>query len=93
MTESTAVTPDFPVLDHPRLRENTDYNRVIIDVFGHMEPYLPETDSWCSMPLRLTHNTAGGFQIELGPYTLDAADIMRLREAFAEYDKATGRAS
>jgi hypothetical protein len=29
--------------------------------------------------------------IELGPYDLDAADILNLRRAIAAYDAATGR--
>ncbi|OHU48898.1 hypothetical protein [Mycobacteroides chelonae] len=84
------VTPAFQVLDYPRTYANTEYHRVIMDFFGYLEPYEDETDSWRSMPLRLTHTTVNGWCIECGPFTFDAADINRLREAIAAYDSAVG---
>jgi hypothetical protein len=80
---------DFPVIDAPRRYANNQLHRAIFDVFGHIEPYVDETDSWIAMPLRLAHDQAAGWHLELGPYSLDAADIMRLREAIAAYDAAT----
>ncbi|PVB44307.1 Uncharacterised protein [Mycobacteroides abscessus subsp. abscessus] len=84
------VEPAFQVLDHPRTYANVEYNRVVMDFFGYLEPYEDETDGWRSMPLRLAHNTATGWCIECGPYTFDAADIKRLREAIAAYEGAVG---
>lgn len=80
---------DFPVLDAPRA-PHSGFGRAIIDVFGDLEPYIGETDSWVAMPLRLVHDQAAGFHLELGPYDLDAADINRLRKVIAAYDQATG---
>jgi hypothetical protein len=79
---------DFPVLDAPRLYANNSLGRAVIDVHGYIEPYMCEIDSWVAMPLRLVHDQAAGFGIEVGPYTLDAADIRRLRQAIAAYDQA-----
>jgi hypothetical protein len=83
--------PDFPVLDAPRHQESNDLGRAIIDTFGFVEPYIGETDSWVSMPLRLVHDQAAGWHLELGPYNLDAADILSLRQAIAAYDQAKGQ--
>lgn len=88
--ENLAKPPRFQVCDYPRTYANSEHNRVITDYFGYLEPYEDETDSWRSMPLRLTHSQAGGWCIECGPFTFDARDINRLREAIAAYDSAVG---
>lgn len=82
---------DFPILDHDRATANAEYNRVVFDVFPPLEPHLAEVDDWITLPLRLVHDQAGGWQIEAGIYTFDAADIHTLRRAIAAYDKAVGR--
>lgn len=84
--------PLFPVLDAPRTRATAEVGRVVVDHLGYVEPRIDETDDWCSMPLRLAHSQAAGWYLELGPYELDIADILRLREAIAAYDSAVGRA-
>ncbi|RIS37565.1 hypothetical protein [Mycobacteroides abscessus] len=84
------VTPAFPILDSPRTYANTALNRCVMDVLGHVEPLEDELDTWWSMPLRLAHDQAGGWYIECGPYTFDAADINLLRQAIAAYDSAVG---
>lgn len=82
--------PDFPVLDAPRHQKAEEFGRAIIDTFGFVEPYIGETDSWVSMPLRLVHDQAASWHLEFGPYDLDAADIMTMRRAIAVYDTAIG---
>lgn len=81
---------DFPILDAVRLPPDQPGGRTIIDTLGHLEPFLDETDYWCSMPLRLVHNQLAGIGIELGPYSLNANDIDQLRAAIAAYDRAAG---
>ncbi|WP_368834358.1 hypothetical protein [Mycobacterium intracellulare] len=83
--------PDFPVLDAARHHGNNEFGRAIVETFGFVEPYIGETDGWASMPLRLVHDQAAGWHLELGPYDLDAADILALRQAIAAYDQVTGR--
>lgn len=83
--------PDFPVLDAPRHLDADEFGRAIADRFGFIEPYIGEIDSWVSMPLRLVHDQAAGWHLELGPYDLDAGDIQSLRQAIAAYDRARGR--
>lgn len=85
------IGPAFPVMDAPRHAEKNELGRAIMDTFGFVEPYIGETDSWVSMPLRLVHDQAADWHIELGPYDLDAADIAALRQAIAAYDQAIGR--
>jgi len=75
---------DFPVLDAPR---GDDLGRMIFDVFGEIEPYIEETDSWIAMPVRLVYDQGAGRHIEVGPYSLDRNDIQRLREAIAAFDQ------
>jgi hypothetical protein len=81
------TTSDFPVLDAPRLYANNMLSRCVIDTLGDIEPYIGETDSWVSMPLRLVYDQAAGWHLECGPYDLDRADIERLRAAIARYDE------
>lgn len=85
------TTADFPILDATRPGPDQHGGRTIIDTLDPIEPFLDETDYWCSMPLRLVHSQLAGVGIELGPYSLDHNDIERLRAAIAVYDDATGR--
>lgn len=80
----------FPVLDAPRLYATNMLHRVVGDDFGFIEPYTPATDTWVALPLRLVHDDAGGWHLELGPYSLNGTDVERLREAIAAYDRASG---
>jgi hypothetical protein len=92
MTHQPTQPPmsDFPILDSPRAGDPYTYpGRAILDFHGYIEPYVDEMDYWVAMPVRLVH-TVDGLGIEIGPYSLDAADIMRLRAAIASYDQATG---
>lgn len=81
---------DFPILDAPRDIANREFQRVILDFHGYLEPYIDETDGWVSMPVRLVHDTAGGFAIEVGPYKLDICDIRLMQRAIASYYAAAG---
>jgi hypothetical protein len=78
---------DFPVLDSPRDSEY-DHGRVTLAEHGAIEPYVPETDNYCALPLRVTHSPTSGVTIELGPYNLDHQDIARLRDALRQYSIA-----
>lgn len=84
----TDINPDFdfPLLDSARTGANADLFRVVIGEHGIIEPTIDETDSYCTMPLRLSHNAAAGVIIEIGPYDLDHNDIDRLRELLRAYD-------
>jgi hypothetical protein len=77
--------PDFPILDSERNGDN-DPGRIVIQEHGAIEPYLPEIDYWCTMPVRLVYTVGLGGVIEIGPYTLNRDDIARLRAAIADYD-------
>lgn len=82
-------TADFPVLDAPRDFDNREYHRHIIKDFGYIDPYISEIDYWTSMPVRLIHDTAGGYRIELGPYSLSRYDVNCLREAIAAFNEVS----
>lgn len=77
---------DFPILDASRDDADRELGRTILRDYGFIEPLVAEMDDWVSMPVRLVHDQAGGFSLEVGPYTLDGYDIRRLREAIRSYD-------
>lgn len=80
----------FPILDAPRDLANREFQRCILDFHGHLEAYIDEMDAWVAMPVRLVHTSAGGFGIEIGPYSFDVADIQVMQAAIANYYLATG---
>ena len=82
--------PDFPILDSDRAYETAEFNRFVMDVFGNIEPRIDETDDWCTMPVRLVHDQAADWHLEIGPYSLDRCDIHRLQAAITAYCHATG---
>jgi hypothetical protein len=87
MTTTRSV---FPRIDAPRPVANTEHRRVILDYVGDVEPFIEADDSCSSMPVRVVHDQAAGFHIEVGPYSLFGRDIGVLRDALASYDQATG---
>lgn len=77
---------DFPILDGNR--ESTE-DRMVISECGELEPYIDEVDGWVSMPVRVSHTAGAGVVLELGPYSLDARGVARLRDALRSWDCAT----
>lgn len=63
--------------------------RDIFRQFADLEPYVELIDAEYALPLRLVHDQAAGLHLELGPYSLNRADVNLLREAIAAYDRAT----
>jgi hypothetical protein len=80
---------NLPVLDGSYATATAELNRVIIDTFGHIEPHIDELDTRCALPLRLVHNQAASWHLEIGPYAIDGRDIEKLRAAIHAYDHAT----
>ena len=83
------IEPAFEAVDHPRIDENNQYHRVVVDWFGYVEPFNPAADSWLSMPVRLVHSEVAGWHLEVGNLDFSRADIRLLRAAIAAYDAAT----
>lgn len=79
---------DFPLLDADYTAATTDLNRTVLNTLDPIEPAIDETDTYCTIPIRLVHDTAAGLHLELGPYTIDHTDIERLRNAIHAYDLA-----
>jgi hypothetical protein len=77
---------DFPVLDGNR---DMTEGRVVISELGELEPYIDEVDGWVSMPVRVSHTAGAGVVLELGPYSLDARDVARLRAALRNWGIVT----
>ncbi|MDQ1306114.1 MAG: hypothetical protein QG671_1946 [Actinomycetota bacterium] len=83
------MTTDLPTLDADRSTATAEYHRTVHDVLGSVEPHIPELDSWVALPVRLAHDDAAGWYLEVGPYDLNRADIEVLRQSIAAYDAAT----
>lgn len=79
------TTSRYPALDDCRSVATAELDRMVLEEHGAIEPHIDESDSYCSMPIRLTHNAAG-LQLEIGPYDLDAQDVARLRAALNAYE-------
>ncbi|WP_286211753.1 hypothetical protein [Mycolicibacterium mageritense] len=90
-TKSITVEPRFEVVDSARTYATEELDRSVMDAFGHMEPLDYRDGLWKSFPLRLTHDSGGGWQIECGPFNFDSADVERIRQAIAAYDDAVGK--
>jgi hypothetical protein len=84
------MTDHYPVLDAPYTAANSELCRIVLDELGAIDPHIDETDSVCTIPLRLVHHSACGVHLELGPYSLSELDIESLRAALTAYDQATG---
>jgi hypothetical protein len=66
---------EYAVLDAARTFANEQLDREVIEDLGTVTPYAENLDQWCSMPVRLVWNEAGGLQVEAGPYTLCARTV------------------
>ncbi|CAA0136115.1 Uncharacterised protein [Mycolicibacterium vanbaalenii] len=80
------TTSRYPALDDSRSFATAELDRMVLEEHEAIEPHVDELDSYCSMPIRLTHDAAG-LHMELGPYDLDARDVARLRAAINAYDR------
>ncbi|MEZ0355502.1 hypothetical protein [Mycobacterium sp. SA01] len=74
-------------LDGIRTAADDELGRhVIADDLGSIEVHVDEIDHLCSMPLRIAHNDAAGFVLEVGPFDLGGREVDRLREAIRQFD-------
>lgn len=88
------MSGDFPVLDGDRTADDDNiYRVVLVEYIEPIEPRIPETDEWCEMPVRISHDACQGIALEIGPYTLDDSDIDTLLSAIALLDDIKARNS
>ncbi len=90
MPDDRATPTPLPILDSDRATAPAESGRHICDVLPPVQPYVPEIDNRVTMPVRLAYSMTAGWCLEVGPYDLDAADILALRQAIAAWDDATG---
>jgi hypothetical protein len=76
---------EYAMLDNPRIFGNEQLDREVIEEYGSVTPYSEDRDEWCTMPVRLCWDQAGGLQIELGAYTLGGRDIDLVVSAIGRY--------
>jgi hypothetical protein len=71
----------YPLIDADRTESEEEVGRQVFHDFGEIEPYCPDTDFWCRVPIRLSHNQAAGEVIEIGPFDLGKREIAVLKRA------------
>lgn len=78
------VSSPFPLHDADRSDSDDMSERDVIQELGIPEPYTPDNDSFARVPLRMSHNTAAGFVLEVGPYDFSGYDFLALEHAVHE---------
>ncbi|EKT83080.1 hypothetical protein Mbo4_036 [Rhodococcus phage Mbo4] len=87
---------DFPVFDHVRPMQTAhDGNTIFVvndrDVLAELatiEPLDDRADYFCSIPIRSVWNSGVGPTVELGPFSLDAKEVVGLHNALVEHMRA-----
>ena len=59
-------------------------DRVIVAELGVAEPYVLEGDTYVRAPLRISHNTAAGYVLEVGDMDFSDSDFVALENAVKE---------
>ena len=72
----------FPLID--RTGEFDDF-RTVIDQLTVLEPHDDRTDECVSIPVRSVVSAIAGPAVEVGPYTLDTTEVVKLYNALAQH--------
>ncbi|WP_454175337.1 hypothetical protein [Gordonia sputi] len=84
------MNADFPILDADRSNEDSEIGRVVLANLDSLEPYIPMTDSWVTLPVRIAYIQTSHVVLEIGPYTLDFTDVGRVKDAIDRFYHAGG---
>ncbi len=91
---------NFPVVDYERVPdvdiqddEIVIYNdRSVLAEHGVIEPHDDREDCTVAIPIRTVHTPWAGLSIEIGPYSLDSSEIVRLHNYLVEHINSTNGA-
>lgn len=72
----------FPLVD--RSGEFDDH-RMVVDHPAILEPHDDRTDECVSIPVRSVISALCGPAVELGPFTLDTSEVVKLYNALAQH--------
>lgn len=78
------VSHPFQLRDGRTPANGEGVGRVIIAELGVTEPYVLEGDTYVRAPLRISHNAAAGFVLEVGDMDFSDFDFTVLEGAVAE---------
>lgn len=78
------VSHPFPLRDGHTVEAGAVVRRKVIAELGIPEPYVMESDDYVRTPLRVSHNMASGFVLEVGDLDFSEHDFLELEGAVAE---------
>lgn len=78
------VSHRFPLRDGRTTADGDVLGRDVIYELGIPEPYVMATDSYVRTPLRVSHNGAAGFVLEVGDLDFSDSDFDALENAVKE---------
>ncbi|WP_166905971.1 hypothetical protein [Mycobacterium sp. DL440] len=75
----------FPLVD--RTGEFDDF-RQVVDQPTILEPHDDRTDQCVSIPVRSVLSAVSGPAVEIGPFTLDSSEVVKLHNALGAHIRA-----
>ena len=78
------VSHPFQLRDGRTPTNGEGVDRVIVAELDVAEPYVLEGDTYVRAPLRISHNTAAGYVLEVGDMDFSDSDFVALENAVKE---------
>ena len=78
------VSHPFQLRDGRAPANGEGVDRVVVAELGVAEPYVLEGDTYVRAPLRISHNTAAGYVLEVGDMDFSDSDFVALENAVKE---------
>ena len=78
------VSHPFQLRDGRTPANGEGVDRVIVSELGVAEPYVLEGDTYVRAPLRISHNAAAGYVLEVGDMDFSDSDFTALENAVNE---------
>lgn len=78
------VSHPFQLRDGRAPASGEGVDRVVVAELGVADPYVLEGDTYVRAPLRISHNTAAGYVLEVGDMDFSDSDFVALENAVKE---------
>lgn len=78
------VSHPFQLRDGRTSSNGEGVDRVIVSELGVAEPYALAGDTFVRVPLRISHNAAAGYVLEVGDMDFSDSDFIALENAVKE---------
>lgn len=83
------VSHPFQLRDGRTSTNGECVGRVVVAELDVAEPYVLEGDTYVRAPLRVSHNTAAGYVLEVGDMDFSDSDFVALENAVKEMRRIT----